>query len=156
MRQPLNCEFESEVLAAVLQSRWPHRADPKLQKHAETCTICSDLATVAGLIDSTREQTRASATLPDSGRVWWLAQVKARREAARSAARPITATQLIAGAAAVGFAGACFGATSRWFQEALAGFSFSAAFAEHTALATAMAAVILLVPAAAWLALRRD
>jgi hypothetical protein len=154
--QHVDCEFEAEVLTAVLQSRWPHRADPQLQKHAETCTVCSDVAAVAGFIDQAREQTRAAPSLPDSGRVWWLAQVKARREAAKSAGRPITATQMIAGAAAVGFSGACFGATSRWFQEALAGFSLSAAFAEHTALAIGMAAVIILVPAAAWLALRRD
>jgi len=153
---PVECEFESEVLSAVLQSRWPDRAAAQLRAHAETCAICSDVAAVAGVIDNARERTRGSATVPDSGRVWWLAQVRARREAARSAARPITATQLIAGAAAVGFSGACFGATSRWFQEALAGFSFSAAFAEHTALAIGMAAVILVVPAAAWLALRRD
>lgn len=156
MQPPTDCEFEAEVLAAVLQSRWPHRADPQLQKHAETCAICSDVAAVAGFIDNAREQSRASATIPDSGRVWWLAQVRARREAAKSAGRPITATQLIAGACAVGFSGACFGATSKWFQDVLAGFSLSAALAEHTALASAMAAVILLVPAAAWLALRRD
>ncbi len=156
MQQRVDCEFEAEVLAAVLQSRWPHRADPQLQKHAETCTICADVAAVAGLIDNAREQSRASATLPDSGRVWWLAQVKARREATKSAGRPITATQLIAGAAAVGFSGAVFGATCQWFQEALAGFSLSAALTEHTALASGMAAVIILVPAAAWLALRRD
>ena len=29
-----DCEFESEVLAAVLQSRWPERADAGLRAHA--------------------------------------------------------------------------------------------------------------------------
>src|SRR5450432_3433075 len=107
--QAVECEFESEVLAAVLQSRWPERADAALRTHVEGCTVCSDVAAVAGVIENAREEMRAEVVVPDSGRVWWLARVRARKEAAKTAARPITATQLIAGACAVGMVGACFG-----------------------------------------------
>jgi hypothetical protein len=161
--QPVECEFESEVLAAVIQSRWPELVPAELRAHASTCAICSDVAAVAGVIDESRDEIRSMATVPDSGRVWWLAQMRARREAAKTAARPITATWLIAGACAVGLLGACFGATSEWFQETLkwagtnfAGFNLTGLLAEHSAIAVGIAAVLFLVPAAAWLAMRRE
>jgi hypothetical protein len=153
------CEFEAEVLAAAIQSRWPNRVDPALREHASRCQVCSDVAVVAAAIDTAREETRELPALPDAGRVWWIAQMRARREAAVAAARPITATQLIAGACAVGLLGACFGATSAWFQESLhrlATIDAPGLLAQHGALAAGIGAVLILVPAAAWLALRKD
>ena len=38
----------------------------------------------------------AAAVLPDSGRVWWKAQMRARREAVEAVGRPITAIQVVA------------------------------------------------------------
>jgi hypothetical protein len=161
--QAVECEFESEVLTAVLQSRWPERTDATLRAHVAGCAICSDVAAVAGVIENAREDMRADAAVPDSGRVWWLARVRARQEAAKAAARPITATQLIAGACAVGLLGACFGATSAWFQSALRGvgvtlveFDWTGELIAHGALILGMAAVLFLVPVAAWLAMRRE
>ena len=164
--KPVDCEFESEVLAAAVQSRWPEHADPGLRAHVSTCAICSDAAAVAAAIDRAREETRASAVIPDSGRVWWLARLRARREAAEAACRPITAAQAIAVACAAGLLSACFGATSIWFQSALrwiAGLrlkafvpSATALVVEHGALAAAMAAVLFLAPAAVYLAIGRD
>ena len=161
--QALECEFESEVLAAVLQSRWPERTNPALQTHVAGCTICSDVAAVAAVIENAREDMRAEVLVPDSGRVWWLAHLRARQEAAKTAARPITATQLIAGACGVGLMGACFGATSAWFQSALRGvgvtlveFDWTGELMAHGALILGMAAVLFLVPVAAWLAMRRE
>ncbi|MBZ5594645.1 MAG: hypothetical protein LAP39_20570 [Acidobacteriia bacterium] len=161
--KPVECEFESEVLAAVLQSRWPERVDSSLRAHVAACAVCSDVAAIAGAVDDAREQMRDDAVIPDSGRVWWLAQMRARREAARTAGRPITAVQVIALACAVGLLGACFGATSKWFQSALgsiassvSAFEMTALLAEHGALVLATAAVLLLVPAAVYLAMLRD
>jgi hypothetical protein len=110
------------------------------------------------------------AALPDSGRVWWRAQMRARREAAQTAGRPITAAQVIAFACAMGLFGACFGATSAWFQAAvrrtaasLAALKFQAllpaagAFvAVHGALFLAMSAILLVVPAAVYFTLLRE
>ena len=168
--KPVECEFESEALAAALQSRWPERVDAHLRAHVAACAICSDVVAIAGAVDEAREEMRASTVVPDSSRVWWLAQLRARREAAETAGRPITAAQVIAFACAVGLLGACFGATSTWFQSALgritssvAGFkiqallpSATALVAGHGALVLAMAAVLFLVPAAVYLAMLRD
>lgn len=166
----VECEFESETLAAALQSRWPDRVDAQLRAHIESCRICSDVIAVAGAIDEAREELRECPALPDSGRVWWLAQLRARREAAEAAARPITAVHLIAFACSMGLLGACFGATSKWFQSLLESLVSSLArvrleawlpsalalLAEHSALILGMAAVVLLVPAAVYFAGLRD
>jgi len=157
--RPVECELESEVLAAVLQSRMPEQ----LRAHVAVCAICSDVAAIAGTIDDAREEMRVGAVIPDSGRVWWLAQMRARREATKAAGRPITAIQVIALACAVGLLGVCFGATSLWFQAALrraestlAGFSASAFLAEHGLIVLAMAFVIVFVPGAVYFALGRE
>jgi hypothetical protein len=168
--KPVECEFESEVLSAVLQCRWPGRVDVQLHAHVAECPICSDVVAIAGAIDDAREEMRSVAVVPDSGRVWWLAQLRARREGAEAAGRPITAAQVIAFACSVGVLGACFGATSTRFQSALgwmassvAGFDVRAFLpsaislvAQHGALVLAMAAVLFLVPTAVYLALGRD
>ena len=158
-----DCEFECEVLAAVVEGRWPERADTELRAHASTCAICSDVAAIGAALESDRETLRAEAALPDGGLVWWRAQLRARREAAKVAGRPITAAQVLALAAAAGLAGACFGATSARFQSALARIAASVQtlpvetlLAEHWAVAAGGGAVLLLVPAAVVLAILRD
>jgi hypothetical protein len=168
--KPRECAFESEALAAALQYRWPERVDADLRAHVAACAICSDVITIAVGMDDAREQMHASALVPDSGRVWWLAQLRARREALQAAGRPITAAQVIAFACAVGVLGACFGATSQWFQSALGWMASSlgtfdvkalfssatALLAGHGALILAVAVMLLLVPTAVYLALGRD
>jgi len=162
--KPVDCEFEPEALAAALQSRWPERVDPDLRAHVARCTICSDVVAIARAVDDAREEMRASAVIPDSGRIWWLAQLRARREAADAAGRPITAVQVIAFACAVGLLGACFGATSTWFQAALGWMASSVAalpsaaalVAGHGALVLGVAAVLFVVPTAVYLAMGKD
>lgn len=148
----VECEFEADVLAAVLQSNWSEET----RAHVQSCAICSDVAAVAGAIDDAREELRAAVVIQDSGRVWWLAQMRARREAARTAGRPITAVQVMALACAVGLLGACFGATSLWFQSALRRVESTSFVAEHGLIVLALAAVLLLVPGAVYLVLGRE
>lgn len=167
---PVECEFESEVLTFSLQGRWPQGADAHLRAHVGECAICSDVAAIAGVIDHAREEMRVRAVIPDSGHVWWHAQIRARREAAQTANCPMSAAQVIAFVCAVGLLGACFRAASTWFQWTLGRVASSMAgtesntwlasvtrlMAEHAALGLAMAAVVFLIPAAAYLALGRD
>jgi hypothetical protein len=159
----VECEFEAEVLAAVIQSRWPARTEAQLQAHVEGCQICADVAAVAGAIEVSRDETRTAAVIPDSGRVWWLSQMRARREAAKAAGRPITVAQVLAFACAMGLLGACFGATSTWFQAAIrrtqTAFDFEtlwpsvlSALLTHGVLVAAMVALVLLLPAAVYFA----
>lgn len=161
---PIECAFEEEVLAAAMQSRWPDRVDAELRAHVASCAICRDLAEVAGAISDAKDEMRAAVSVPDSGRVWWMAQLRARREAVRAASRPITAAHVIGFACAAGLVGACFGATSAWFQSALRWIasnsslvpSATALVAEHGALAATMAVLLVVVPAAVYLAMGRD
>ena len=104
--------------------------------------------------------------IPDSGRVWWLAQLRARRDAAQTAARPITAAQVVAFASVVALLGACFGATSIWFQESLHSAAVTlrgmdsqtmlSMLMEHGALVGAMVAVLALLPAVIYLTVAKD
>jgi len=168
--KPVECPYEAEVLAAVLEARWPEHVDATLREHAASCALCAEVAAVAGAMSAALEPTRACAALPDANQVWWRAQLRARREAVEAAGRPITAIQLVAFACAVGLLGACFGATSTWFQAALKkvaanvasfdGTAFLTAmttlFAEHGVLVLGLVAVIFLVPTAVYVALGRD
>ena len=167
---PVECQFEPEVLAAVIQSRWPERVDAQLRAHVASCSVCSDVVAVAGSFDGSLEEMRASAEVPDASRVWWQSQLRARREAVAAAGRPITAVQVLAFACAVGLLGACFGATSTWFQSALKRLASNAAsfdvaafltatttlFAEHGALVLGLVAIVFLVPTAVYVVLARD
>lgn len=164
------CEFEPEVLAAVLQSGWPERAEPQLRAHVAACAICSDVAAIAGAIDESREEMRAAALIPDSAHVWWAAQLRARREAAEAAARPMTAAQVVAFICAAGLVIVYFRAATGWFESAfgrvasgMASFEVDGLFTsaiklvtEHGALALAMAAVFFVLPAAAFFAMGRE
>ena len=159
----VDCEFEADVLSAVLQCRWPDHVDAGLRAHVATCEICADVAAIAGAIDGAREEMRATATVPDSGRVWWVAQLRARREAAETASRPIAAIQWIAFACAAGLLAAYCSATATWLRSALRWVDVSAwlpsattLLTEHAALVIAMAAVFFLIPAAVYLAIGRD
>jgi len=109
------CERESDVLHAVTTGRW--RADADLQSHVAECSICQDVVKVAeafaasNAVDDVR--------VPESSRVWVHAQIRAREDATRLAARPITVAQAVAFASVVGLLGALIGATSSWLQAQL-------------------------------------
>ena len=160
-----DCEFESEALAAALQCRWPERATAELRAHVAECRLCSDVVAVAAEFDNAREESRTAA-VPDSGHVWRIAQLRARREDAAAAMRPIGAAQVLALGCVFGLIGACFGATSTWLQSllpwivsALSGPNVQvllARVAEHGALIVGTAALTVLVPAAVLFAALRD
>jgi hypothetical protein len=170
MNRPVECPFEADVLEAVVESRWPGRVDAELRNHVRECAVCSDVAAVAGAIGQAGERERIAAVVPDAGRVWWTAQLRARREAVKQAARPITAFQMIAFSCALGLLCACFGATSTWFQALLrrtvaavpapdfAGLAatLGAMLVEHSVFVLGLAAIVLAVPAAVLVVLSRD
>jgi hypothetical protein len=122
----IECPHEADVLTMVYTGRWPERAPGDLRAHVETCALCADVATSAAAIENEAAD-RFTAPLPPSGAVWWRAQMRARQEALREAARPITVAQLVGVAAAMAIVGALFGATSGWFQRALGSFGRSVA-----------------------------
>lgn len=161
MRQT-ECQFEADVLESAVLSA-------ELREHVKSCEICADLLAVAGAVEAAREETVAYA-IPDSGLVWWKAQIRARREAAEAVGRPITAVQIAAFACAVGLMGACIGATSSWFQAALkwawsgitgidvkAFVPYATALIEgHGLLAACMVAMVFVVPVAVYLVVGKE
>ncbi len=147
---PVECPFEAEVLSAVLQGRWPGNAGAELRAHVEGCLICSEVATVAAVLDGDRSHMRATAVLPSSGRVWWMAQMRARREAAAAANRTMDV--------AIGAVVICAMAAawmllpvSEWITAALSRIGWRDAAMIAAGL---MAAIV--IPAAACLAFSRD
>ena len=115
-----DCPREQDVIDAVTTGRWPDRCDPELTQHVATCDGCRDLAGIFGLLGTSWEDARQDAHVPASGAVWWRAQVRARRDAARAAARPIAAAQTAG--ALLGFVLAVYGIAriSPWLLSALA------------------------------------
>ncbi len=98
---PHTCPFEEQVLAAVTSGDWPERADDSLRSHVTECATCADLAMVGALLKDDHAAAVAESNVPSSGQVWWRAQVRARDEAQRAAARPIFIAQAVAAAAVV-------------------------------------------------------
>ena len=66
------------------------------------CPECGPLVALAQEIRREFEHTRQHARVPTPEIVWWRAQMRAREEAARAAARPILFTQALAVAALIG------------------------------------------------------
>ena len=66
------------------------------------CPVCGPLVALAEQIRREFEHTQTHARVPTPEIVWWRAQMRAREEAARTAARPILFTQALAVAALVG------------------------------------------------------
>jgi hypothetical protein len=97
----MECEREADVLEAVAFGRWPDHA-AALVTHVATCAVCADLVDVARALRGDREAACREAPVPAAGMVWWRATIRARADAARTASRPITVAQGVAGACAVG------------------------------------------------------
>jgi hypothetical protein len=116
---PIECAFESDVLLMISTGRWPDRVPEELRTHADGCDVCRELAVAARAIDAVHADSGSVPSLPSAGTVWWRAQIRARQDAVKEVARPITIAQAIGFAVCVGIAGAVFGATAGWFQNAL-------------------------------------
>jgi hypothetical protein len=105
----IECRREQDVLDAMAAGRWPDRCDAELSAHVAGCAICTDVVAVAGAFRDAHDAAWRDARVPPSGRVWWRAEMRARQEAVRKAAQPITVVQGIAGACAAGIVAALIG-----------------------------------------------
>jgi hypothetical protein len=98
------CDTESAIIAAARSGR----LDVELREHAAACSNCADALLAAQCLCELSELDRAGAHVPAAGRVWWKAQLKARRAATECATTPIRFVERIASACAVLlFVGAC-------------------------------------------------
>ena len=106
----IECPRESDVLDALASSRWPHRVDAELSNHVASCAICRDVITVAAAMQADHDDAWREANVPSSGQMWWRAEMRARQDAIRHAARPVTVAQGVAAVFALALAGA-----AAWF-----------------------------------------
>ena len=165
------CMHEDDVVVAVLSRRWD-RADDELKQHAANCEVCRDVVAVASLLSVDQEHARHDVRVPAAGQVWWRAAVRARLEAAHAVARPLTWLHGIAGACALGVAGAVIGSAWPSLREMASWFTFetfvadsrvadvaafvTAAMQRSLPLALVVAACIVLAPVALYFVLTDD
>ena len=77
------CLRESDTARAARTGEWPEQ----VRAHTADCPVCRDVALVAGVVD-VRRNLPAEPPMAAAGRVWWMAQLRARRAAAERALRP--------------------------------------------------------------------
>ncbi len=166
-----HCAHEQDVVAAVLGHRWETVPDD-LKNHAAECEMCREVVAVASVLSADQERARYEARVPAAGQVWWRAAVRARLEAAHTAARPLTWLHGIAGACAVGLACALIGMAWPSVREWVSWFTLqtlgpdtritdvavliTAAMQRSLPLAFVVAACIVLAPVALYFVLTDD
>jgi hypothetical protein len=113
----LQCQFEQDLLDAIATNRWPDRADAALRAHVAACQICGDVAEIARAFFDDRDPAAAEAAVPSASGIWWRAQIRAREESARLAARPIALVQAAATICVAAASIAAAPAASTWVRE---------------------------------------
>jgi anti-sigma factor RsiW len=116
----VDCPREQDVIDALTTGQWPDRCAGELKAHVAACDGCRDLVAILAPLGESWAGARIDAHVPASGMVWWRAQMRARQEAARAAARPITVVQGIAGLAGAALVIACFVFASPVLESSLA------------------------------------
>lgn len=91
----MSCEREREVAAAVRTGEWPE----ELRAHWAGCEECAEAALVAEFLREAAAT--ADRQVPEAGLVWFKSQLRARREAAARAARPLEMAERAAAVVAV-------------------------------------------------------
>lgn len=103
------CTREDELLTALKKPRWAEDADPALRAHVAGCTSCSQLVDLAEALLDDHHALVSEAQVPSSAIVWWRAQMRSRREAARVVTQPMTFVQGLIWACAAGLTVAAAG-----------------------------------------------
>lgn len=98
--KPVGCDREVEIARAVRSGRW----SGDLRLHAAGCEACGEAMAVAAFLQSGGEP---ALNVPEPGLMWWKLELRARREKARRAMRPLAIAERMA---AVLTGGACAGA----------------------------------------------
>jgi hypothetical protein len=159
------CPREHDVLDALTTGRM----DDELRQHVAACAICADVVDVAAPILIDREDRSRAPHIPSSAVMWWRAQKRARQDAAREAARPITVAHVVGVLSAAGIAIALAVMLSPWLRGAMSnviagassgfsGFSLQTAILSHGWLMPALmiTVLLLLTPIAIYFAVAED
>jgi hypothetical protein len=96
------CVREHEIVEAVTSGRWPDSCAADLRNHAADCHVCKEVVLVAVALHEEHDLALAEARVPSAGLVWWRAELRARREAAKAVERPLTLVHSLAAASVIG------------------------------------------------------
>ena len=163
----VECDREQDVLDTIASQRWPARCDEDLRVHVHACSVCADLVEVASALVDDHAPVCQETRIPSSGIVWWRAQLRAREEDARAAARPIAFIQGVAVSVAVwllvilarSLPAATLAAWKGWLGDAarlLPVPSLAQVTAIPTGVLLVVGAVLLLAPLAIYFAVAED
>lgn len=141
------CPLEGDLLDALGRGF----VGAELAEHVASCPSCSELFVVAGALLDDRAQAIAEAPIPSAGTMWWRLQVRRRQEAEATARRSLLIGQAVTLAVAIGLVVAFFGV-----HLAFAVRDLVATVRLSTPLLLALAAWILVIPIAGWVALRQQ
>lgn len=108
----IECAREAELLDALQATAWPECCSEELRVHVSACPPCGELAAIVLPLLDEHRTAALEARVPSSAIVWWKAQRRARLEAARAAAQPITILQWLSGACAAGLMAGAIGYVS--------------------------------------------
>lgn len=114
MKNLPTCPRESDVLELVSIGQWPGRADQSLRDHVAGCDVCADLAIAAAAIVELRDADGQPVGVPDASVVWYRAQIHARLDAARRAARPLRLAQAVGAVCFIAVGLAWWSAGTSW------------------------------------------
>ena len=149
----VECNREPDVLDALTSDHWPD----DLRAHASTCAICSDLVAAVQPIMADRIDLSSDGHIPSSGVMWWRAQMRARQEASREAARPITIAQVVGAACMLGLMVSATAWVSpvvrAWFVDSTAGLMANMRNTEFSAASLASQHWVFLAMGLVWLLL---
>ena len=112
------CSREHELLEALQSGRWRESTDPALRSHVDACATCTDLLAVAAPLLDEHDALVGEAQVPSSAIVWWRAQMRSKRDAAETAAQPITVVQGIMFACVAGLLATALGIFVPTFRNA--------------------------------------
>jgi len=118
--QTNECHREAEVVEAITSGRWLALNDSELRSHVAGCAVCTEVVTIATELQEQNSAIVSQVRVPSAGLVWWRAELRARREAVRTAERPLTIAHAFAGAAAIGVLLAILIQMSSWFGRTFA------------------------------------
>ena len=111
------CSRESDAARAASTGEWSQ----ELHTHAADCSVCRDVALVAGALGGDQRDPSTDLPVASAGRIWWMAQLRARRTAADRALRPISVMELVAIAVmvpvAAGALSSAFPVVAAWLAE---------------------------------------
>jgi hypothetical protein len=135
------------VLEALQTSAWPDCCGVELKGHVETCESCAGLVQVVLPLLDEHRAAAVEARVPTSASMWWRMRLRARREATKTAMRPIAVLQGLALACGTGLLLTAIGLASPAFRRAASWVVGLGASGAQTQPAASWVGVALLSPA---------